>query len=279
MPTITHTDLVRYINLKLAALGQPTSHTTADAQFLNIAGPLLRNYYQKDQLLGGRLCPADTRIQDFLDDYLRDVCPSGVARLPAGTLILDREGMARIVSLPAQGDSFSSPFLNSYRVPQGILHNPKSDRRTTQGLFQIVEGGLPVPADKIPVPKHVFAALWAAALKPPDDVLALPFTADQQQQARCFVSLLLRPPVCPATAREPQKTMEIRFLAPASLVSNLDFVESIFGNGGDPYLPENDAALDALHWTGNTGCVVLAPHLVGIRKKDAGFADAADDEL
>ena len=38
--------------------------------------------------------------------------------------------------------------------------------------------------------------------------------------------------------------MEIRFFAPGSLVSNLDFVESIFGNGGDPYLPENDAALD-----------------------------------
>ena len=32
--------------------------------------------------------------------------------------------------------------------------------------------------------------------------------------------------------------MEIRFFAPASLVSNLDFVEGIFGNGGDPFLPE-----------------------------------------
>ena len=36
--------------------------------------------------------------------------------------------------------------------------------------------------------------------------------------------------------------MEIRFFAPGNLVSNLDFVESIFGNAGDPYLPENDAA-------------------------------------
>ena len=35
--------------------------------------------------------------------------------------------------------------------------------------------------------------------------------------------------------------MEIRFFAPGNLVSNLDFVESIFGNGGDPVLPENDA--------------------------------------
>ena len=27
--------------------------------------------------------------------------------------------------------------------------------------------------------------------------------------------------------------MEVHFLAPGNLVSNLDFVESIFGNGGD----------------------------------------------
>ena len=65
--------------------------------------------------------------------------------------------------------------------------------------------------------------------------------------------------------------MEIRFFAPGSLVSNLDFVEGIFGNGGDPYLPENDAALDVLHWTGHTGCVILAPHLVGMQKKDLGL--------
>jgi hypothetical protein len=68
--------------------------------------------------------------------------------------------------------------------------------------------------------------------------------------------------------------MEIRFFAPGSLVSNLDFVEGIFGNGGDPYLPENDSALDALHWTGHTGCVILAPHLVGMRKKDLGLPHA-----
>jgi len=53
--------------------------------------------------------------------------------------------------------------------------------------------------------------------------------------------------------------METRFFAPASLVSNLDFVEGIFDNAGDPYLPENDAALDIDHWSGHTGCVVLAP--------------------
>ena len=26
-----------------------------------------------------------------------------------------------------------------------------------------------------------------------------------------------------------------------------------------------------MHWTGHTGCVVLAPHLVGMKKKDLGL--------
>ena len=88
----------------------------------------------------------------------------------------------------------------------------------------------------------MFTALLKAALSPPDDLMVLPFTSNQTKQARLWVSLLLRPLVCPATGRDPEKTMEIRFFAPGSLVSNLDFVEGIFGNGGDPYLPENDAA-------------------------------------
>ena len=271
-PASRNPELIRYINLKLLALGQPTSRSTADPEFLEIAGPLLRNYHQKDQLLGNRLCPADTRIQTFLDSYLGDIRP---ARLPVDSFVLDREGMARIMSLPASADVFSSPCLKSYRVAQGVLHNPKSDRRTTQGLFHIAEGGLPVPADKIAVPKQAFAALWDAALRPPASMLVLPFTADQNEDVCCFVSLLLRPLVCPAAGRDPEKTMEIRFIAPGSLVSNLDFVESIFGNGGDPFLPENDAALDAMHWTGHSGCVVLAPHLVGIRKKDVGLPHAS----
>jgi hypothetical protein len=263
-------EVVRYIDLKLAALGCPASrHTSSD--LLDIARPLLRNFHQKDLMLGNLLCPADRRIQTFLADYLRDVCPGGAAQIPANTFLLDRPGLARVMSLPLSGDSFASPYLQSYRLPQGILHNPKRDRRTTQGIFHIVEGGLPVPADKLAVPKKAFARLLAAALDPPASLMTLPFAADQTEPVRLFVSLLLRPIVCPATEREPLKTMEIRFFAPGSLVSNLDFVEAIFGNGGDPYLPENDAALDAMHWTGHTGCVIVAPHLTGLKKKDLGL--------
>jgi hypothetical protein len=269
-------ELDRYIILKLAAMGQPVSRSAAGSDFLEIARPLLRNYYQKDRQLGNWLCPSDSRIQDFLDAYLSDVAPQGAARLPANTFVLDREGMARVLSLPVTSDSFSSPYLDSYRVPQGVLHNTRSDRRTTHGLFHIAEGGFPVPADKAAVPKQAFAALWSAAMHPPDDLLTLPFTADQEEVARCFVSLLLRPLVCPASGRDPEKTMEVRFIAPGSLVSNLDFVESIFGNGGDPKLPENDAGLDVTHWTGHTGCVVLAPHLVGMPKKALGLPHTSD---
>ncbi len=237
-------ELLRYINLKLAALGQPTSEATTDPYFLDIARPLLRNYYQKDQLLGDRLCPADARIQAFLHRYLCDVVTGETPRLPSMTFVLDRPGLVRAMSLPPGKDRLSSPYLESYRVRQGILHNPRSDRRTTKGIFHIVEGGFPIPADKIAVPKRAFACLLASALKPPPEVLSLPFTADQDEHVRLFASLLLRPLVCPSTGREPAKSMEIRMFAPGSLVSNLDFVESIFGNGGDPDLPENDAALD-----------------------------------
>ncbi|MEZ5354227.1 MAG: hypothetical protein R2762_16440 [Bryobacteraceae bacterium] len=264
-------DLVRYVNLKLAALGQPPSQRTADTEFIEIARPLLRNFANREWQLGGQLCAADARIQAFLDAYLSDVCPEGVPRLPGRTLTLDRAGIARALSLPPSSDTFHSPFVNSYRVPQGVLHNPSKDRRTTQGVFHIAEGGFPVPADKQAVPKVAFARLLRAALSPPRDVRALPFTADQEDAAYVHVSLLLRPLVCPATGRDPDRTMEIRFFAPGSLVSNLDFVESIFGNGGDPHLPENDAALDAMHWTGHSGCVILAPHILGLRKIDLGL--------
>ncbi len=264
-------ELIRYINLKLAALGEPASRATAEPAFMSIAEPLLRNHYRKDELLGWPLCPADRRIQSFLDAYLRDVCPNGAPRLPQRTFVLDRPGLGRVLSLPPRLDSFASPYLTSYRTAQGVLHNPKSDRRTTQGVFHVAEGGLPVPSDKQAVPKRTFAALLAAALEPPEDVLTLPFTADQAENARLFVSLLLRPLVCPSSGKEPEKRMEVRFFAPGTLVSNLDFVEAIFGNGGDPFLPENDAALDFTGWTGHSGCVILAPHLVGSKKKDLGL--------
>jgi hypothetical protein len=261
----------------LALLGLAPLVPDGGAGFRDIVSSLITQYREKERLLANHLCPADHRIQSFLFDYLHDV---PAPKLPLRTLVLDRPGMARALSLPAEGDEFSSSILSSYRVKQGVLHNPRSDRRTTQGIFHIVEGGLPIPNDKIAVPKLTFSKMLALAFNPPRELLRLPFTASQPNPAECFVSLLLRPLVCPEVPGFiPEKTMEIRFFAPGTLVSNLDFVESIFGNAGDPSLPENDAGLDSEHWTGHTGCVILAPHLTKLTKKAAGLPhwDAATE--
>jgi phosphoenolpyruvate carboxykinase (diphosphate) len=261
--------LVSYINLKLSLMGFQPAAAGDNGEFSEIASALVAQYREKERLLATHVCAPDKRIQTFLYDYLQEV---PVARLPSRTLTLDRPGMARVLSLPVGHDEFRSSILSSYRTKQGVLHNPLSDRRTTAGIFHVTEGGLAIPDDKIGVPKVTFGKMLALAVNPPRDILRLPFTATQLNPAECFVSLLLRPIVCPEVPGFTQrKSMEIRFFAPGNLVSNLDFVENIFGNGGDPFLPESDAALDTEHWTGHTGCVILAPHLTKVTKKDAGL--------
>jgi phosphoenolpyruvate carboxykinase (diphosphate) len=261
--------LLEYINVKLALLGSKPVPCAATGEFSGLLAPLISQFRQQERLLANYLCPADLRVQSFLYDYFQE---AQVPKLPARTFVLDRPGMARLLSLPVDKDQFFSDIISSYRVKQGVLHNPRSDRRTTQGIFHVVEGGLPIPYDKLAVPKKVFLHMLSLALNPPRALLRLPFASTQPEPAECFVSLLLRPVVCPAVPGFcDRKTMEIRFFAPGNLVSNLDFVESIFGNGGDPGLPENDAALDVDHWTGHTGCVILAPHLTKVTKHGAGL--------
>jgi phosphoenolpyruvate carboxykinase (diphosphate) len=261
--------LISYINVKLALLGSPGSMDGTDNEFAEIAAALVARYREEERLLASYLSPADQRIQTFLYDYLQDI---PVAKLPNHTFVLDRPGLARVLSLPLDRDELSLSIIHSYRVKQGVLHNPKSDRRTTQGIFHVAEGGLPIPDDKLAVPKAVFGKLLSLALSPPRDLMVLPMTATKTPPTECFVSLLLRPLVCPAVPGFiSEKSMEIRFFAPGSLVSNLDFVESIFGNAGDPFLPDNDAGLDVEHWTGHTGCVILAPHLVKVTKQSLGL--------
>ena len=261
--------LIAHINVKLALIGCLPVPMKGDWEFVEIAAAMAAQSREKDRLLGQHLCPADQRIQTFLYDYLQD---APVPKLPTRTFTLDRGGLARVLSLPVDRDDFSSDIINSYRVKQGVLHNPRSDRRTTAGIFHVAEGGLPIPDDKLGVPKITFAKILQFALTPPKELLKLPFTATQPQPAECFVSLLIRPLVCPEVPGfTPEKRMEVRFFVPGNLVSNLDFVEAIFENGGDPLLPENDAALDCEHWTGHTGCIILAPHLTKITKKSVGL--------
>ena len=261
--------LIAHINVKLALIDCSPVPLQGDKEFVEITAAMAAQSREKDRLLGHHLCPVDQRIQNFLHDYLQEI---PVPKLPARTFTLDRAGLARVLSLPVDRDDFSSDIINSYRVKQGVLHNPRSDRRTTAGIFHVTEGGLPIPDDKLGVPKATFAKILQLALTPTSELLKLPFTSTQPKPAECFVSLLLRPLVSPEIpGLSPEKTMEVRFFVPGNLVSNLDFVETIFNNAGDPLLPENDSALDPEHWTGHTGCVILAPHLTKVTKESVGL--------
>ncbi len=257
------------INLRLALIGQPMVDAEDFTSDTTVA-PLLARQRELSRRLSDRLSPTDQRIQDFLDDYLTGTSAS--VDLPRRTLVLDQPGLARELSLPVDADEFSSELLSSYRLVNGVLHNPANDRRTTAGVFHIAEGGLPIPDDKIAVDRDVAGRIFAAAFAPPAAALRLPWSSSAAEPAECFVSLLLRPLVVPAvTGVTPERSLEVRFIVPGGMVANLDFVESIFGNGGDPYLPENDASLDPAHWTGHTGLVVLAPHLTALTKKELGL--------
>lgn len=227
---------------------------------------LLALNHEKDRLLSNHLCPADQRIQNFLYDYLEDTTVA--PRMP-GQDLRARSLRPRPPALhPARSQRICLGHHHLIPRQTGRVAQPYDDRRTTEGIFHIAEGGLPIPDDKKSVPKAVFSHLLQHAFNPPPELLRLPFTASQPKQAECFVSLHLRPVVCPhVPGYTPEKAMETRFFVPGSLVSNLDFVESIFGNAGDPRLPENDAALDPEHWTGHTGCVILAPHLTKLPRK------------
>ena len=272
--------LREFVNLKLASRGYPIVGEEGDYPFLNLGRSLLAKFQEQSRLLAEHLCPADEAINSFLRSYLGVIADDefGTGNLvPRDALILERHGIGRMLSLPATKDKFESSILSSYRVDQGVCHNPLHDRRTTKGVFHVTEGGLPIPDDKKCVPKRVFARLLQHALNPPNDLMKLPFTDGSKQPAHVFVSLLLRPVVCPQVSGfTEEKSMEVRFFAPGNLVSNLDFVESIFGNAGDPYLPENDARLDIHHWSGHTGCVILAPHLIKLKKKDLGLPHKSD---
>jgi len=275
---VRRSELLRYINLKLAANGLPIAPSAGGAELVHLASGLLANFQEKTRLLEARQhCPVDTRIEQFLNRHFQDLKLQEPVRLPGPSLILDRHGIARELSLPVDEDVFVSEYVHSYRIRNGVLHNPRADRRTTEGTFHIVEGGLPIPEEKRAVPRQTFVALLRAALDAPDELLTLPFTSTQSHPGKAWVSLLLRPLVSPeVSGHGVARTMEVRFFAPGSLVSNLDFVESIFGNGGDPFIPENDAALDIEHWTGHTGCVILAPHVLKLTKKELGLPHSSE---
>ncbi|CAB9521157.1 PPi-type phosphoenolpyruvate carboxykinase [Seminavis robusta] len=281
-PVVDPAALQRVISVKLAAQGFSNQKAAKDDEILDVASDLFRVYREQSRLLENYRPPIDQRIQAFLNDALASTGDE-IPQLPQQTLPVDRYGLARELSFPQGANEFHNSEIDSYRLTKnGVLHNPINDKRTTKGVFHVADYGLPIPADKIKVPLVTYQRLLKTALKPPADLNTLPYTSEWETPAETMVSLLLRPLACPEVPGvNAEKRLEVRFFVPGGCVSNLDFVESIFGNAGDPSLPENDSGLDTAHWTGTTGCVILAPHLRKTIKKELGLPniqDATDEQ-
>ena len=102
-------DVIRYIDLKLASLDEPPA---GDSSLVAFASDLLAHYKEFARLLRNHHCPADERIQGFLDRTLAEVIDPKQIALPARTLILDRHGIARELSLPLAADAFTNDILS-----------------------------------------------------------------------------------------------------------------------------------------------------------------------
>ena len=158
-----HTDtahraqIISYINFKLATHGLSNVPENTESM-LDMAGGMVRNFREKNRLLQNHLPPVDDRVQQFLDDYLAGL-GEDVPRLPGDSFVLDRYGLAREMSIPPYRDSYHTEDISSYRTKQGVLHNPKHDRRTTKGVFHVAEDGFPIPLDKKAVPRLAYLVL------------------------------------------------------------------------------------------------------------------------
>ncbi len=268
-------DRIKYINFKLASLGLPIYRsegdmTTSSSYFIDLFDDIIKDYKEKSRMVNVNDIGINKRINEFFKNYFSEC--DGEITVADQFFTLDHYGLARELSLPPDGDEFINEYISSYRIKQGILNNPQRDRRTTKGSFHIVEGSLNIPNDKKAVPKNTFMKLYQAALQPPEELQILPFTSNQEEKAKTFVSLMVKPivaPEVPGVVKE--KTMEIQFIVPGSCVCSMDFVESVFGNAGDPSLHLNDAGIDVEGWSGHTGYIILAPHLTQLRKVDVGL--------
>ena len=146
-----------------------------------------------------RKCPADPRIEAFLAEHFADLGLPAPLRLPDETLVLPRHGIARELSLPEGSDSYQQ------RLPELL---PRPQRRAAQPAERpphhrrarstSPRAACRSPATRRPCPRRVFARpLPPRRERRRRSCSSLPFTAQPAGARRAFVSLLLRPLVCP----------------------------------------------------------------------------------
>jgi len=70
-------ELVSLHQSEAGRAGEPTNRATAESVFSGNDRPAFAESLSEDAQLGWPLCPADARIQAFLDETLKDVGPKG----------------------------------------------------------------------------------------------------------------------------------------------------------------------------------------------------------
>ncbi len=89
---------LRHVNLQLLANGLPSAipvDANGDGSPADGVAGLLESYHEKSRLLTDYRCPADRRIEAFLQSHLADLDQfRGPLRLPDHTLVLGQPGLA-----------------------------------------------------------------------------------------------------------------------------------------------------------------------------------------
>jgi len=139
--------------------------------------------------------------------------------------ILDRPALAAELSLPFDGDRFESRYLTSYRVRQGVLHNPGKGSPHHRGRVPYRRRRSADPLGQEGGARATFAALMRAALNAPDDLLRLPYRQPAGGSAPLGVAAAAAA-VSPAVPGGPREVDGNPVFRARGLVANLDFVDA-----------------------------------------------------
>lgn len=259
-------------------------HQVRQATVSEIAAPLIQSMRANQQLIKDSYPPVDRRLQDFINKtFPTSLLPAGCTdqlKLPSPlrTFQIDKANVAFELACPFNANYYQAPNGDqNYRIPQGLLANPSSDKRSTVGTFHVCQGGAKISGDKLEVPLKTTVYMLAKALNPPKEDLELPFTANanKDSKAYCWTSVYLNPPAIPGLSNEAnqphvKKLIEVRYFAPGAYVANLGFVEQIFCNAGNPLISDLET-INPINYSGVSCAIILAPFLTKITKKECGL--------
>ena len=118
---------LQHICMQLATLGYHCQ-MDIDSSYMSVAESILKNYNQHRRLLADYRCPADQRIQDFLNAYLKRNGIETSINLPGKTFSLLQPGLACEMSLPLKEHHHRSPSQIDVRFPERKIKR-HSERR------------------------------------------------------------------------------------------------------------------------------------------------------